>query len=103
MATDDSKWEKALIGEVRRILLREWDPAGVGTNPKLADEYDFVLGKVMAGLGASPDRARIAALLFEIERDDLGITDRQRGDCDPAAKSLTALRLANDPWPVTGD
>jgi hypothetical protein len=120
MSTNDREWEtaesllqrlsvpdptrrrelKALIGEVRQILLRDWDPIGVGAN--LADEYDFILGKVMAGLSETPDPSRIAALLAQIERDDLCLSTPQQAACDAAAKSLTALRLATDRWPVTG-
>jgi hypothetical protein len=26
--------------DIRTVLLRDWDPLGVGNNPKLSDEYD---------------------------------------------------------------
>jgi len=90
-----------LIDQVRRILLDQWDPLGVGGMPALADEYDFVLGKVMAGLAGSPSVDAIIDLLTELERDYLGLPVARRDLSQRAASSLAALRRASKPWPNT--
>lgn len=54
--------------KVREILLKEWDPIGVGENPNLKDEYDRYIPqilKVMQGASATVDE--IETVLADIE------------------------------------
>ena len=37
---NDKRRSKSLASRIRKVLLRDWDPCGVGENPNLADEYD---------------------------------------------------------------
>ena len=99
--TDDARRKnlRDLVDQVRHILLHEWDPLGVGGMPGLADEYDFVLGKVMAQLARKPSPEAIADLLFEIERDYVCVPEPQRDVCRSAAASLARLRDAHEGWP----
>jgi hypothetical protein len=90
---------EGLIGQVRRILLTDWDPLGVDEMPSLADEYDFVLGKVMAGLSSATSAREVVDLLVAVERDDLGLPEPRPDLCLQAAESLIQLRLATDAWP----
>ncbi|MGD9492953.1 MAG: hypothetical protein AB7V36_06320 [Bacteroidales bacterium] len=39
--------EKTTIEKIREILLREWDPIGIGTNIKIRDEYDGYIGGIL--------------------------------------------------------
>jgi hypothetical protein len=94
-----SKDAKSLVDQVRRVLLDHWDPLGVGGMPALADEYDFLLGKVMACLAGSPSVEAIAEMLAELERDQLCLPEPRRDLCQTAAVSLASLRQANEPWP----
>ena len=87
------------MDQVRRVLLDEWDPLSVGPNPNLADEYDDVLGKVMACLAPNPPADVIADLLEELERDYLCLPQPRREPCRAAA-SLASLRRATEPWPT---
>jgi hypothetical protein len=33
--------------EIRAILLKDWDPLGIGDNPNLADEYDHYIPAIL--------------------------------------------------------
>ncbi|SFK55551.1 hypothetical protein [Methylocapsa palsarum] len=51
---------------IRTILLKDWDPLGVGDNPNLADEYDAYIPSVLALLGNH-------CTVDELERHLLGV------------------------------
>jgi hypothetical protein len=95
---DRKRQVRDLVAQVRLILLEDWDPLGVGGMPALADEYDFVLGKVMAGLAATQDQADVVCLLTELERDYLCLSARPEF-CARAAERLLALRQVTKNWP----
>ncbi|MGO8928360.1 MAG: hypothetical protein ACLQU3_15945 [Limisphaerales bacterium] len=77
------------------MLLREWDPLGVGDNPNLADEYDKYLGDV-AQLLARPNACRMLSHhLGEIEEQmGVNLPDAQR---DRAVAALLAHTPAREP------
>jgi hypothetical protein len=64
---DDLKLQK-----IREILLREWDPAGVGDNPKLNDEYDNYLAEILRLIDNGSDYGQLCDHFLYIEKD-LGI------------------------------
>ena len=96
---DRHKAVRRLVNEVRLILLEDWDPLYVGGNPALADEYDFVLGKVMAGLTDNPSLEGVVGLLAKLEEEDLGLPTPRPDLCGAAANKLRSLRAANAHWP----
>ena len=77
------------IDEVRRVLLADWDPLGVGSNPMLSDEYDSYLGRVLKALDTG-EAERIVDLLVELE-NDLGVGPASRDSLMPAARRLLEL------------
>ncbi len=62
-----------ILAGVRRVLLADWDPCGVGDNPKLADEYDHYALDIADVLLASPSEASVTAALENAE-GELGVT-----------------------------
>lgn len=38
---------KAIIEEIRFVLINDWDPLGIGDNHILSDEYDSYIGSIM--------------------------------------------------------
>jgi hypothetical protein len=67
--------------------------------PGLADEYDFILGKVMDSLSAAKNEDGIVSLLVELERDYLCLPVPRPDLCARAAKRLLELRRTTERWP----
>ena len=63
---------KIQFDEIRQILLRDWDPVGVGDNPNLADEYDGYLGGIMRLMENGCSFSELQQHLAHIE-EELGI------------------------------
>ncbi len=57
------------LQQIRDILLREWDPLGVGDNPNLADEYDGYLAGIVRLIDSQIGSAALDEHLAGIERD----------------------------------
>lgn len=53
--------------EVRSVLLRDWDPLGVGDNPNLSDEYDSYIPELLRLLRAGASATVIAEYLETLE------------------------------------
>lgn len=79
-----------IIDEVRRVLLREWDPIGIRDEPGAQDEYDSYAPEIVAMIvrGASP--ARIAGHLIRIETVGMMLPPRRQVARD-IARRLCAL------------
>lgn len=63
---------KPLIAAVRSILINDWDPVGISTNPNLADEYDAYIGRILAMLYRHCSCSEIATFLRTIEYKEMG-------------------------------
>lgn len=59
---------------IREILLREWDPIGVGDAPQAQDEYDGYVGGVYRLLAKGPSADEVANHLAHIERESMGLS-----------------------------
>lgn len=80
------------IDEVRRVLLADWDPLSVGSNPMLSDEYDSYLGKVLKALDTDEPK-RVVDLLVALE-NDLGVGPADRESLAPVVRRLLELPRA---------
>jgi hypothetical protein len=87
-----------LTEEVRKILVDDWDPIGVGGNPNLRDEYDAALGPIIRPLAESPNVYELKALLAGLEAS-YGVAHSNPGR-GQAARKLRALRESVENWPV---
>ena len=90
--TVDRKAALRRIDEVRRVLLADWDPLSVGSNPMLSDEYDSCLGQILKALDTG-DVERIVDLLIKTE-NDLGVGPADRERLAPVARRLLELPRA---------
>ena len=59
---------------IRRALLREWDPIGIGDAPEAQDEYDGYVGGVYRLLANGASTRELAEYLARIERDSMGFS-----------------------------
>jgi len=58
---------QAKMHAVREILLRDWDPLGIGDNASLAGEYDTYVPGLLRLLDADTSVDRLTRYLEEIE------------------------------------
>ena len=65
------KNHKKLIAEIRSILIKHWDPIGVGINPNLADEYDAYIGCIIKMLCNNCSPAELASFLQYVEYEEI--------------------------------
>jgi len=82
---------KQLIYLIRKVLLSEWDPLFVGSNPKLADEYDDYIDRILQVFEGprSPDLDKIVECFQWIE-EELGVHS-EKNTLERVAKKLKNL------------
>ena len=59
--------------QLRRILLKEWDPLRVRNTPEAANKYDAYLGQIASRLSAGASAQDIAAFLGDVEEVRMGL------------------------------
>lgn len=74
----DRHGPSVLMNSIRTILLANWDPNGVGDNPRLADEYDVYLLKILACARASRPIEAVFDVLTDIEKETKMPVDEAR-------------------------
>jgi K+/H+ antiporter YhaU regulatory subunit KhtT len=81
------------IGRIRRVLLDQWDPANIGSNHKLADEYDSYLDQIVKALDERVSAEQLAKFLADIEHGwfDEDYTKERWPICLAAARCLLEL------------
>jgi hypothetical protein len=64
---------------IRQVLLREWDPIGVGDIPEAQDEYDSYVGGIYRLLASGASEYQIIDRLYNLETVSMGLPgDRAR-------------------------
>jgi hypothetical protein len=80
----------ALVKEVRRTLLAEWDPIGIKAIPEARDECDSYAPEIAAMLVANASYAEIFDYLWELETGHMGLNGN-RTKTEKFAKRLTDM------------
>lgn len=65
--------EEQLTSAIREVLLKHWDPCGVGDNEALRGEYDSYIPDLASLIANREPRERLLQLLTTFE-SDLGIS-----------------------------
>ena len=95
--TSDNPDKSARCREsIRRALIEEWDPIGVGEFPEAQDEYDSYVSDVYNLLAARRSKDDIFNYLWELETGHMGL------DGDRPATERFAERLARMPQEIEG-
>src|SRR5688572_19310028 len=63
---------------IRDILLKEWDPIGVGDVPEAQDEYDSYVGELYGMLTRHAPRHALIDHLWEIETVSMELSGNKR-------------------------
>ena len=79
---------KALGDDVRRVLLAEWDPIGVGS--ECPDEYDSYIPQICRMLIEQASAEELAAHLGGLAEKEMGLASRRASDLH-AAECLLRL------------
>ncbi len=58
---------------IQAVLLREWDPIGIGDLPEAADEYDGYVGEIYGMLLRHESRQQLTDYLWWIETQHMGL------------------------------
>jgi hypothetical protein len=82
---------KAIQDEVRRILLKEWDPIGIVDVPQAADEYDSYSLQLTSSIVAGVSVDALADRLMAIETGQMGLKPN-RSRAERVASLLLATR-----------
>ncbi len=76
--TDIANRARLFHQAIRRALLREWDPIGVGEFAEAQDEYDSYVPAIYKLLIARKPRHEVFEYLWWLETEHMGLTgDRQ--------------------------
>ncbi|MBN1396048.1 MAG: hypothetical protein JW959_13580 [Pirellulales bacterium] len=77
--------------EIRRILLREWDPIGVADVAEAQDEYDGYVGQIHGLLIRHEPKQKIVEFLWWVETEHMGLCGN-RVHTEHVADRLLQLR-----------
>lgn len=83
--------ENEVITEIRTVLVKDWDPVGIGENLNLGDEYDGYIGPIIQILMYTPSIESIISLLKKIENEDMGIENTDIKYLYPIAAKLMEI------------
>ena len=78
--------------EIRSVLMDVWDPIGIKDVGALRDEYDGYIGRIYGLLTSSSDE-EIAAELFRIEREEMGLSDSAGSTMNQTIAALRAIKV----------
>ena len=78
--------------KIRDVLNRDWDPIGVVADG-IDDEYDMYIGHIYSLLVSGSDSQVIAAHLFRIETERMGLTAPPMDGLLQVAATLKKLEL----------
>ncbi len=85
---------RQIEGAIREILVRRWDPLGVGQEPAAPDEYDGYIGGVYRLIASGASADEIAEHLADIERSQMGFERTSAERLLPVAAVLLKIDVA---------
>jgi hypothetical protein len=66
-------WKRRGGGELRRLVMQEWDPLAVSDSPEAADEYDTYVGEIGSKLQAGTTVDDLTAYLTWVREEYIGL------------------------------
>jgi hypothetical protein len=82
---------RRLRAAIHDVLIRHWDPLGVGANPDAQDEYDSYISGIERLLRRGSDSVKLAAHLNRLEAESMGLSRHDEGRHRRAARRLLEL------------
>jgi hypothetical protein len=69
---------RSYYAAIREVLLREWDPIGVGDIPEAADQYDSYISQVHRLLIRREPLYKMVDFLWWVETDHMALAGNRR-------------------------
>lgn len=79
-----------MLGAVRTILMKDWDPIQINDVPLVADEYDRYVPQIIHLLQTGVSAPALSEHLLQIETQKMGLGG-DRGRALRVAETLTSL------------
>lgn len=80
--------------QIRGVLLRDWDPIGIGSMPDAADEYDSYIPDIAYLVSSNASVEEIQKYLFDVVSVHMGLSPPiEFDDMRAAAESLHRLAM----------
>jgi hypothetical protein len=89
----DKAESRRIRTEIRRVLLKVWDPIGVTDEPNAQDEYDGYIGKLYALLMRNAPDSDLTEHLYWAAHDQMGFDAAQRSDMLSTVEALRKIKL----------
>lgn len=71
---DQQRHAKAFMDAIREVLVRDWDPIDLMSDPSAPrDEYDAYIGPLASALARGDTASTIAEQLSKIEQQEMGL------------------------------
>ena len=80
--------------EVKNILMNDWDPIGVKSNPNAKAEYDQYALRIVGMLYNGTTQDSLADYLDKIVTEDLGLSSNKNKSIE-VSKKLLAVKLGD--------
>ena len=89
----DKQRIRAAQAEIRRVLLKVWDPIGVRDEPLAKDEYDSYIGRIYHLLAEGAPEEKLADYLHWVEIDQMGLSGQSRDSLLAVARALKSVSI----------
>jgi hypothetical protein len=90
----DKDQSRRIRTEIRRVLLRTWDPIGIQDEPNAQNEYDAYIGRIYDLLTSGSVDSEIVEYLFWAVYENMGL-DASREDMLPTLTELRDIDLVS--------
>lgn len=94
--TKPAKQALKIFDSIRQVLIRDWDPIGVGGENRLADEYDAYVAPVYRILVGDRSENDLIEELRRIEVDEIGVGPSNVESLRLVAQNLLSLSVKLD-------
>lgn len=82
---------KKIMGNIRQVLLNDWDPIGIKDVPEAQDEYDSYMGVIYTMIESHTPAKEVAEYLIKIETEEMGLGFSNVEDLLPIVKRLLSI------------
>ena len=80
--------DASLLHAIHKILLKDWDPLGIGSRPAMRDEYDEFLPKIFMLIKSEVSESEIFEYLWRLET----VVMEKRGNKAHTARIASLLK-----------
>ena len=95
-AAKPAKQALKIFDSIRQVLIKDWDPIGIGDEKGLADEYDAYIAPIYRILAGTRSENDLIEQLKRIEADEIGVGPTNLESLRSVAQKLLSLSIKLD-------